>query len=399
MKFLILNYYYQDYLDGFYSRHRVDGDISYEEARQSFIAEAADISDAYSSNLRKLDHEAEEVIINNEVLQKKWALENSVHEHLTLVHRTEFPAKYKRFVRRLVKSMGVPGHKILALVRGPARKMADPWMGDILTAQVKKLRPDILFTFNIGELDKVFFRKVRPFVKLIVGQHASPLPHNVPYKSYDLIVSSLPHYVEYFRQQGVASEYLPLAFNESILSRLQDLPTKSPVVHVGSYGPVHTERNEFLEAVASQVRIDFWGVGTERLSKNSPILQNYHGEAWGMDRNNILHNSQITLTKHISAVAGRYANNLTLYEATGAGTLLITDYKENLNDLFTVGKEVVAYHNVEECIDLVRYYLAHESECKAIAFEGQKRTLRDHTTNHRMEQLLAIINQYLVKGK
>ena len=75
------------------------------------------------------------------------------------------------------------------------------------------------------------------------------------------------------------------------------------------------------------------------------------------------------------------------------GALLMTDWKENLHELFEPGKEVVAYRNADECAELVRYYLEHEEERKAIADAGQQRTLREHTEFQRTQQLLEIVGR------
>ena len=47
-----------------------------------------------------------------------------------------------------------------------------------------------------------------------------------------------------------------------------------------------------------------------------------------------------SLNRHID-VAEDHANNMRLYEATGVGTLLLTDAKHILSDLFAIGEEVV----------------------------------------------------------
>ena len=116
-------------------------------------------------------------------------------------------------------------------------------------------------------------------------------------------------------------------------------------------------------------------------------------EHWGIQMFQILFNSGITLNNHID-VANFYANNMRLYEATGAGTLLITDWKNNLNEIFEIGKEVVAYRNPEECVELIRYYLGHEKEREFIARAGQQRTLKEHTYFQRMQELVKIVQKY-----
>lgn len=97
---------------------------------------------------------------------------------------------------------------------------------------------------------------------------------------------------------------------------------------------------------------------------------------------------------HIDVAENR-AGNIRLYEATGMGTLLLTDWKSNLPELFEVGREVVAYRSVGECAEQISYYLAHEEERAAIAAAGQRRTLTEHTIDRRMQELVGILEPYL----
>jgi spore maturation protein CgeB len=97
-------------------------------------------------------------------------------------------------------------------------------------------------------------------------------------------------------------------------------------------------------------------------------------------------------------VAENNANNMRLYEATGVGALLITDRKDNLGELFEVGKEVVAYSSPEEAAEMIRYYIAHPEEARAIARAGQARTLRDHTYQRRMDEMAPVLERYLAGG-
>ena len=107
----------------------------------------------------------------------------------------------------------------------------------------------------------------------------------------------------------------------------------------------------------------------------------------------LLRKSRITLNHHGDIPP--HANNMRLFEATGVGTLLITDWKVDLQEMFMPGKEVVAYRTPEECAELFEYYLEHGDEQLVIASAGQQRTLREHTYYHRMEELVAIVGKYL----
>jgi spore maturation protein CgeB len=112
---------------------------------------------------------------------------------------------------------------------------------------------------------------------------------------------------------------------------------------------------------------------------------------YGLRMYEALRDSRITLNFHIDAAKGRAAN-FRLFEATGAGACLVTDWQKDLNDYFDVDREVVAFHSFDECVEKVRYLLDHESERAAIAKRGQERTLRDH----RLDQAILAAGQFLL---
>src|SRR5205814_10664694 len=124
------------------------------------------------------------------------------------------------------------------------------------------------------------------------------------------------------------------------------------------------------------------------------IRARHQGHVWGRDMYQALADAKIVFNRHID-IAGPWANNLRLYEATGVGSFLITDSKENLAEIFEPGVEVAAYRDGRDCLEKVDYYLRHSEEREAIARRGQERTLRDHGYLRRMEEMIAIITPYL----
>jgi spore maturation protein CgeB len=152
----------------------------------------------------------------------------------------------------------------------------------------------------------------------------------------------------------------------------------------------HNTGNTLLERAARRVPIDFWGYRLAGWPPSSPVRTRYHGEAWGLDMYRVLYESRIALNRHIAAAA-QFANNMRLFESTGVGTLLLTDEKENLPQLFEPGREVVTYRGEGELVERVEHFLEHEDERAAIARAGQERTLREHTYEQRMRELLEIL--------
>jgi len=123
-----------------------------------------------------------------------------------------------------------------------------------------------------------------------------------------------------------------------------------------------------------------------RLRSNPPLF--------GLNMFQQLHDSRVALNTHID-ISTFNASNMRLFEATGVGTCLLTDWKSNLSGLFELDSEVVAYRDEDECVEKVEYLLGHDSERRSIAAAGQRRTLRDHSFAHRAAQLDGVILEAL----
>jgi SAM-dependent methyltransferase len=263
-----------------------------------------------------------------------------------------------------------------------------------LVEQIRRLRPDVVYLQDLSLGHAEFLRQIRPYTRLIAGQIASPIPPSTHVAGFDLIFTSFPHFTEQFRRAGLKAYYQPLAFDPRTLRRLGPRQASLPFTFVGGISGNHARGTELLASIAQGTPLQIWGYGAESLPPGSILRERHHGEAWAMDMFKLLHASAITLNRHID-VAKRFANNMRLFEATGCGAMLITDYKDNLQELFRIGEEVVAYRSPEECIDLVNYYLRHPAEAETIAKAGQARTLRDHTYEKRMGQTAEILERHL----
>ena len=107
-----------------------------------------------------------------------------------------------------------------------------------------------------------------------------------------------------------------------------------------------------------------------------------------------LSDSKISFNIH-GDLAKNQAGNMRMYEVTGVGTCLLTDWKEVINDYFEPDYEIVTYKSKEEALKKVNYLLNNPKEREKIAINGQKRTLRDHTLKKRVEKVNEIILKYL----
>jgi hypothetical protein len=368
---LVVDHYYDAVIASIYGRHRG-------LAREDHATQRARIDDALFGQtafqvaaLRQLGHEAWDSLVNVRPLQEAWARE----------HGVRLSPSTRWGLRRRGRWVPWP-------TRPDAR-----WMGQALLAQVRALKPDIVHIQSMDLLPPEIVAAVRAEVRFVVGQVAAELPAEWSYRSYDLIVSSIPSLVDRFCRQGVDAEWLPLAFESSLLERIPLAQRDIPVSFVGSFSPSHAARVEVVEAVARVAPLRTWTGDVAALPADSPIRPTVAGVAWGREMYALLGRSRLTLNSH-ARIAGTAANNLRLFEATGMGALLITEAGSNLGDLFNVGHEVATYEGPHECAEVVRHYLDNPREADAMALAGQQRTLRDHSWRVRMEQLI-----HLVEGR
>jgi spore maturation protein CgeB len=376
VKIAILDTYYPGVLAARYGSEPGLADEGYASQHAALLAMAFGTSDFYSRHLLALGHEATDLIVNCEPLQLAWARENALH----------ISGVRMRVPHRLFR-LPVAG-ALASAVSGHAR---------IFLAQVEALRPDILYCQDLWFITPAMARRLRPHVGRIVGQTASPLPPLHFLSIFDLIVTSFPHYVPRLRAQGIASEYLPIAFEPRVLDLIGTVERDVGASFVGGISRHHGRALPMLEYLAQNTPIEFFGYGAHTLAPGSPIAVRHRGPVWALDMYRALARSRLTFNRHID-VAGDNANNMRLYEATGVGTLLVTDRKRNLGELFEPGREVVVYSDAAEAARLINYYLAHPDEAAEIARAGQARTLRDHTYRRRMEALVPLLEACLARA-
>lgn len=82
---------------------------------------------------------------------------------------------------------------------------------------------------------------------------------------------------------------------------------------------------------------------------------------------------------------------LRIYDIMGCGGFLLTNYQQELPSYFEIGKDLECYESMEDCVQKVQYYLAHEDERKAIAQNGYKKVKQLHTYEHRILKMMEIL--------
>jgi hypothetical protein len=359
-KVLFIHTYYPEFLKDLYAEDPTLADLDFDQQRERVLDTAFCLGDAYSHGLRHLGCEAADLIVNADTMQVRWASQHGI---------------------------------------GLCNNIHDQ-RRQIIAAQLKHYHPDVLYVFEWCPLGDAFLSEIKSRVRLLVGQIASPLPDNRTFKAYDLMISSWPPIVGYFRREGISAEPLRLGFDERVLDRLDCRPTRYDVTFVGGFAPSHPDRIQWLERLLSNLDIDIFGYGAEQAAPGSAVRSHHRGHAWGRRMYEVLLSSKITINRHAhinvrGSVATNLANNMRLYEATGVGTCLVTENRENLSEIFEPDRELVAYDNESDCVHKIEHLLNNEPKRAAIAQAGQRRTLDSHTYAQRMATLMDILQKNL----
>jgi len=407
MKLARITTLYPSYITNFYRRNPEIASEPYTSQQAKLHYDAFGWADFWSHALKPFGIQVREIEMNARQLQMNWAREKNVTFH------------------------------------------AKKWMYEITEAQLKIFEPDILFINDLHRTPASWVKKIRttiPSIKLIIGWYGAPMSDTSAIKECDLMLSCIPEVVSEFRSNGMKAYHLNHAFDPRILGRIDR--TASPRQEVSFVGQIirsnrfHLEREKLLLELLNHIDIKIYSPSAtipfkkkliapfryiayyliqllmqmsvpehvfQRITvlRNAtilhekprafvnPLLKPYlNKDVYGLEMFQILHNSMITWNNHID-ISRNSASNMRLFEATGVGTCLLTDWKDNLPDIFEPEKEVVTYTSTEECIEKVKWLLDNPRERHAIATAGQKRTLSEHTFTQRAEQLNEIIKNKL----
>jgi len=405
MKLLKLTTAYPIYIRKFYRSRPSLGSHSYNEQKEKMDYDAYGWADFWSHALKPLGYDVTEVTINVKPMQLAWARENGI-----------------AFSER-------------------------SWLTDIPYEQIRYFKPDILFVEESSAFTQEWLKKIRdnfPAIQLFITWCGAPYRDGRVFHSYDLILSCIPEMVAEFVSRGHDSRHVNHAFEPRVLKRIRlDGPKTIDFSFVGQIArgkQMHIGRERILQKLATFTDIQIYspvkdaqlaqylkdlikgGIRkilslTRRLGLDLNVTHSNPGlrelatlqaelfpplsgairskllpSVFGLAMFQTLRDSKITFNNHID-ISPVSASNMRLFEATGVGSCLVTDWKENIKELFEPDSEIVTYRTADECIEKVRWLLDSPGERTKIANAGQARTLKDHTFRQRAEMLDEIIRQ------
>jgi len=81
-----------------------------------------------------------------------------------------------------------------------------------------------------------------------------------------------------------------------------------------------------------------------------------------------------------------------VFDIMAAGGFVLSNYQEEIEDLFEIGKEIEVFRNLEELEEKVEYYLSHDKQREEIALNGKEKVYKDYNlTNTIMKMYKKVV--------
>ena len=79
---------------------------------------------------------------------------------------------------------------------------------------------------------------------------------------------------------------------------------------------------------------------------------------------------------------------LRIFDILSSGGFCMTNFQEELLDMFTIGEDIEAYSSIEELVDKCGYYLEHDDIRRNIAARGYEKVKNTHNILNRMADMI-----------
>lgn len=275
-----------------------------------------------------------------------------------------------------------------------------------VTEMVKRHRPDFILHTK-DELRAETFQELRRLTK-VIQWYPDPVVNEwlIPYvESADIFFTMSEGLVREFKKVNSNVFWLTQAYEPSFfkIGNVTERDRKtygSDVTFIGNIGskPQYLPRREFLQRVLQErFELKWWGEKIPRKISNLPLIlgklgRSYGGKfVYGEEYAKIARLSKIFLgfdsQPHV-----RKSMSERMYYAVGCGAFYMCQWVEGIEEVLEPDKEIVTFSSEQEMIDMIRYFLKNDVIRQNIAEAGQKRVLKEHTYEVRMQQMVKVIN-------
>ena len=216
---------------------------------------------------------------------------------------------------------------------------------------------------------------------------------------YDLVFAYRHHNLDDFKKIGarrvelLRSWFLPDQNYPVVLTKKEKATYECDVVFIGHYE--NDGRLEYFEEIVRNgYKLKLFGPGYEwnHLLVKSKVLNHLAPVylVWNENYNKALSGAKIALCFFSKLNRDTYTRRC--FEIPASGTLLLSEYSDDLASLYQAGVDADYFKTKEELIRKIEVYLGDESLCDRVAANGNQRTINDgHDIVSRMAKVLDLV--------
>lgn len=251
----------------------------------------------------------------------------------------------------------------------------DKVISSITSADIEKYSGDISF---VGSLytEKNPFRKIDKLPAYMLGYVDGLVEASLHLYGCNFLETALPDNLIKELQSTSSSFYAPA-------NSVTD-PSRYVAAHqyIGMQ-VAETERIRTLNTLAQYFSVDLF---TRSDTSSLKGVHVHDGVKTHTEMPKVFHLSKINLNMTIKPI--QTGLPLRIFDILGCGGFLITNYQQELPELFDIGVDLEAYTSMDELIDKCSYYLAHEEQRQKIALNGYKKVAKYHTYTQRIIDMI-----------
>lgn len=291
---------------------------------------------------------------------------------------------------------------------GLGLKFGREWEIQALAQRLEMEQPDVLYLNDVIQFDAVALKKLSFKPRLVVGWRGADIPIGIDWTGYDVMLSGLPRLLAAAEALGAKHGLMFRPGMPPWLAReLAVIPQDTDVCFAGSVSPYqHTTRLAMLDQVARAATQQGFSLALHLHCDRTlptPAMRPYlRPPVWGLDMHKALRRARIVIddrayhamimpdgTKKLD-LGGEDTINMRIFEATGGGSLLLTEHLAGLARYFEPGKEIATFKSLPDLLEQIRHFLDHEDERTQMAEAGRARCLSEHSIKRCAQNFMAI---------
>lgn len=272
-----------------------------------------------------------------------------------------------------------------------------------LTSYVTKLSPDLVFIYRGTHIRPETILKIKKTGAAVFSYNNDDPFSGVPSKRYwrnyiesaklsDHIYCYRGKNIEDFKKIGVKNcsilrSYYIDSRNYYIMSVKKDID----IIFIGHYENDGRDR-AIIKLIENGIDVRIYG---DNLWKNSSYYDKFSGRIYhnylnGKEYNELINRSKIAMVFLSKINRDTYTRRC--FEIPAAQTLMISEYTDELNNMFIQGVEAEYFTSDDELVDKVKSYLGNEQLRQMVTLGGYERL---HSGGHEVkDRAKAIIQKY-----